>query len=113
MAESAAPSLLLPRRQLLRWAAAAMVLALPLRAHADKPDLKRLYGRIQWVDHFPDYKVKIVEHFADLHVQLVRHFADAPGKWMIVEHFPDFKLQRVEHFPDFTIKWVEHFPGVQ
>ncbi len=76
-------------------------------------DVSKIYGRIQFVDHFPDYKVQVVENFPDLRVQVVDHFPDAPGKWQIVEHFPDFKIQLVEHFPDFKIKYVEHFPGVE
>ena len=80
---------------------------------ADTVDVSRIYGKIQFVEHFPDYKVQVVDHFPDLKVQIVDHFPDAPGKWQIVEHFPDFKIQIVEHFPDFKIKYVEHFPGVQ
>ncbi len=80
---------------------------------SDTVDVSKIYGKIQFVEHFPDYKVQVVEHFPDLRVQLVEHFPDAPGKWKIVEHFPDYKIQIVEHFPDFKIKYVEHFPGVE
>lgn len=82
-------------------------------AASDTLDLSRIYGRIQLVEHFPDYKVQLVDHFPDLRVQVVEHFPDGPGKWMIVEHFPDYKIQIVEHFPDFKIQYVEHFPGVE
>jgi hypothetical protein len=93
--------------------ACAIVLSASPACPADPPaDLGKIYGRIQFVEHFPDYRVKIVEHFADLHVERVEHFADAPGKWQIVDSFPDYKIQLVDHFPDFTIKYVEHFPGV-
>ena len=80
---------------------------------SDTLDLSKIYGKIQFVEHFPDFKVQVVEHFPDLKVQVVEHFPDGPGKWQIVEHFPDFKIQIVEHFPDFKIKYVEHFPGVE
>lgn len=79
----------------------------------DTLDLSKIYGRIQFVEHFPDYKVKIVDNFPDLKVKLVDNFPDAAGKWQIVDNFPDYKIQFVEHFPDFTIKYVEHFPGVR
>ena len=82
-------------------------------ATPDTLDLSRIYGRIQYVEHFPDYKVQVVEHFPDLSVQVVEHFPDAPGKWQIVEHFPDYTIQLVEHFPDFKIKYVDSFPGVE
>lgn len=78
-----------------------------------KPDLPRIFGKIQWVTSFPDFKVQIVTSFADLHVQEVASFPDAPGKWQIVNSFPDFKIQLVDSFPDFKIKWVKNFPGVQ
>ncbi len=82
-------------------------------ATPDTLDLSRIYGRIQYVEHFPDYKVQVVDNFPDLRVQVVEHFPDGPGKWEVVEHFPDYKIQIVEHFPDFKIKYVEHFPGVE
>jgi hypothetical protein len=71
-----------------------------------------LYGKVKFVDHFPDFKVKIVESFPDLKVKLVDAFPDGCGKWKIVESFPDFTVQIVESFPDFTIKMVESFPGM-
>jgi len=72
----------------------------------------KLYGKIKFVEHFPDIKIQIVEHFPDLKVQLVEHFPDKCGKWQIVEHFPDLKVQIVEHFPDIKVKYVEHFSGI-
>jgi hypothetical protein len=73
---------------------------------------KKLWGKVQVVEHFPDFKVQVVEHFPDLKVKAVTSFPDACGKWQLVEHFPDFKVQYVEHFPDFKIQMVEHFPGL-
>jgi len=80
-------------------------------AMAEKPDVTRIFGKIQIVDSFPDYKVKIVESFADLHVKHVDSFPDGPGKWQMVDTFPDYKIQFVDSFPDFTIKFVGSFPG--
>ncbi len=92
----------------------------PTALHSEVPptpeleiDVSKIYGRIQFVEHFPDFKVQVVENFPDLRVQRVEHFPDAPGKWQIVEHFPDYKIQLVDHFPDFKIKYVDHFPGVE
>ena len=82
-------------------------------ATPDTLDLSRIYGRIQYVEHFPDYKVQVVDNFPDLRVQVVEHFPDGPGKWQIVEHFPDYQIQIVEHSPDFKIQYVDHFPGVE
>lgn len=72
-----------------------------------------LWGKIQFVEHFPDIKVQFVEHFPDLKVKYVDHFADRCGLWQVVAHFPDIKIQVVEHFPDIKVKVVDHFPGVE
>jgi hypothetical protein len=70
-----------------------------------------LYGKIKFVEDFPDIKVQIVEHFPDLKVKLVEHFPDDCGEWQVVENFPDVKVKLVESFPDIKIKYVENFPG--
>ncbi len=72
----------------------------------------KLYGKIKFVDNFPDLKIKFVENFPDLKVKLVQNFPNECGKWQIVENFPDLKIQIVENFPDLTIKLVENFPGI-
>ena len=71
----------------------------------------KVYGKIQIVDAFPDYKVRVVNHFPDLKVQVVKSFPNAPGKWRFVESFPDFKIQFVKSGEDFTIQFVKSFPG--
>ena len=73
---------------------------------------KKLYGKIKFVENFPDLKVKFVENFPDLKVKLVQHFPDHCGEWQIVENFPDLKIQIVENFPDIEVKLVENFPGL-
>jgi len=47
-----------------------------------------VYGKIQVVQAFPDFKVKVVTSFPDLKVQKVTSFPDAPGKWQLVDSFP-------------------------
>ena len=79
----------------------------------DVPDKCKLFGKIKFVDHFPDVKVKIVDHFPDIKVKQVKNFADKPGLWKIVDNFPDYKVQIVDHFPDYKIKYVKHFPGCE
>lgn len=72
---------------------------------------KKLYGKVQVVESFPDIKVQIVESFPDLKVQKVTSFPDKCGKWQFVTSFPDIKVQFVTSFPDIKIKYVESFPG--
>ena len=70
-----------------------------------------LYGKIKFVDSFPDIKVQVVESFPDLKVKIVNSFPDDCGEWQIVDSFPDVKIKIVESFPDIKIKFVESFPG--
>ena len=81
------------------------------RANA-KGDVAKIYGKIQFVNSFPDYKVQIVNSFPDLKVQVVNSFPDKVGKWKIVNSFPDYKIQIVNSFPDFKVKYVNSFPGL-
>ncbi len=76
-------------------------------------DVSKIYGRIQFVDSFPDYTFKVVGSFEDLRVKKVKSFPTSCGKWEIVNSFPDFKLKLVKSFPDFTVKYVTSFPGTR
>lgn len=72
----------------------------------------KLYGKIQFVDSFPDIRVQIVDSFADLEVKIVESFPNKCGEWQIVDSFPDLKVQIVDSFGDIKIKFVESFPGI-
>ncbi|MCF6341993.1 MAG: hypothetical protein L3J31_04235 [Bacteroidales bacterium] len=71
-----------------------------------------LYGKIQFVESFPDIKIQLVESFPDIKVKLVDAFANDCGEWEVVESFPDVKVQFVESFPDIKVQFVESFPGI-
>jgi hypothetical protein len=73
---------------------------------------KKMYGKIKFVENFPDIKIKVVENFPDLNIKLVENFPDECGKWEIVDNFPDLKVQIVENFPDIRVKFVDNFPGL-
>ena len=73
---------------------------------------KKLCGRVQVVDNFPDFKVQVVNNFPDLKVQKVKYFPNEIGQWQFVDSFPDFTIQYVDYFPDFKIQFVDYFPGV-
>jgi hypothetical protein len=72
---------------------------------------KALYGKVQVVKSFADFKVQIVTSFPDLNVQRVGSFPDACGQWQFVNEFPDFTVEYVDGFADFTIEFVDSFPG--
>ena len=88
----------------------AMELQLCQEAHAT-PSKCSLYGKIQFVDSFPDVKVQVVTSFPDIKVQKVSSFPDSAGKWQVVDSFPDYKVQVVTSFPDYKIQYVDSFPG--
>ena len=71
-----------------------------------------LYGTVQIVDHFPDFKIQKTAHFPDLKVQWGKNFPADCGQWQLVDSFPDFTVQFVDHFPDFKIQEVSRFPGL-
>ena len=83
----------------------------PATQHAEGVDVSKIYGRIQYVDAFANYKVEVVSAFPDLRVEEVDAFADSAGKWEIVEAFPDFTIEKVDAFGDFKIEYVTDFPG--
>jgi hypothetical protein len=72
----------------------------------------KLFGKIQFVESFPDITVQAVESFPDLKVKIVDSFADDCGEWQIVDSFPDVKVKIVESFADIKIQFVESFPGI-
>ena len=73
----------------------------------------KLYGKIQFVESFPDITVEVVERFEDLRVEIVENFANECGEWEIVASFPDLKVKIVENFADIKIKFVESYPGIR
>ncbi len=73
----------------------------------------KLYGKVKFVESFPDIKIKYVESFPDIKVKFVESFPDDCGEWQIVNSFPDFKVQVVTSFPDLKVKTVESFPGME
>lgn len=72
----------------------------------------QLFGKIQFVESFPDLTVQVVDSFPDLKVKIVDSFAYDCGEWQIVDSFPDIKVKIVESFADIKIKFVESFPGI-
>ncbi len=72
----------------------------------------KLYGKIQFVESFPDITIKVVESFPDIKVKIVDSFPDDCGEWQVVDSFPDIKVKIVESFADIKIKFVESFPGI-
>ena len=90
----------------------ALELELCQEAFADGTPAKcDLYGKIEFVDSFPDVKIQEVDSFPDIQVEMVDSFPDSPGQWQEVDSFPDYKVQMVDSFPDYKVEFVDSFPG--
>jgi hypothetical protein len=72
-----------------------------------------LYGKVQFVDSFPDLTIQYVSSFPDINVEFVSSFPSSCGQWEEVDSFPDFKVQVVSSFPDLKVKKVSSFPGME
>ncbi len=72
-----------------------------------------LYGKVKFVNSFPDIKIQYVESFPDIKVKFVDSFPDKCGLWQVVNSFPDIKVQVVSSFPDIKVQVVKSFPGVE
>jgi hypothetical protein len=98
---------------LLPFAIAAVMgfLALGLRGGQKEVDFSKIRGRIQFVENFADYDVKVVEDSPDLRVQMVQNFPTAAGQWQVVDSNPDYRIHVVDSLPDFTIQYVNSGPG--
>jgi hypothetical protein len=70
---------------------------------------KKLWGKVQYVDMFPDFKVS-KSLFPDLNVTETM-FPSKCGEWHTVDMFPDFTVQLVDMFEDFSIA-DSYFPGI-
>jgi len=73
----------------------------------------QLYGRVQFVESFPDLTIEIVKYFPNLKVKIVSNFPNKCGEWQIVSSFPDIRIKIVESFGDLKIQFVENFPGMK
>lgn len=107
-------------RRAMQWSVVGALWGAPLAVtasdHAVGKDCvfkgHKLWGKVQFVDAFPDLKVQLVDAFPDLKVKYVDAFPDGCGKWQKTDSFPDLKVQRVDSFPDLKIQVVDSFPGV-
>ncbi len=72
----------------------------------------KLYGKVQFVSSFADFKIKYVSSFPDIKVKFVSSFPDDCGEWQEVTSFPDIKVQVVTSFPDLKVQKVTSFPGM-
>jgi hypothetical protein len=84
---------------------------------SSKPSCRKkghnLYGKVKFVDSFPDLTIEYVSSFPDINVQFVSSFPSSCGQWQKVDSFPDFTVQVVSSFGDLKVKKVSSFPGME
>lgn len=72
---------------------------------------KKLYGKIEFVDSFPDLKIREVTALADLKVEMVSALPSRCGQWEEVTSLPHLRVKRVTSFEDLSVRFVTAFPG--
>ncbi|MCX7985328.1 MAG: hypothetical protein N2662_00115 [Bacteroidales bacterium] len=72
-----------------------------------------LYGRVQFVEAFEDFRIQFVDGLADIHVKFVDTRPSKCGEWQIVDALPDFKVRVVNGLADFKVKKVDALPGLR
>ena len=85
---------------------------LPIRISDCKFNGIPLYGRVQVVNSFATFKVRISDNFYDFRVKQVSELPYSCGEWQFVnEGAVDFTIEYVDNFQDFSIKFVDSNPG--
>ena len=85
---------------------------LPIRISDCKFNGIPLYGRVQVVNSFATFKVRISDNFYDFKVKQVSELPYSCGEWQFVnEGAVDFTIEYVDNFQDFSIKFVDSNPG--
>ncbi|MFT3710940.1 MAG: hypothetical protein QM817_25215 [Archangium sp.] len=72
---------------------------------------KKLYGKIEFVDSFPDLKIREVTALADLKVEMVSSLPSRCGEWQEVTSLPTLRVKKVTAFEDLEVEFVTAFPG--
>lgn len=72
---------------------------------------KKLYGKVKFVEAFPDVTIQFVTSLPDLKIKFVEVFPDECGEWQVVDNFPDLKVKIVASNADIKVQVVNAFPG--
>lgn len=72
-----------------------------------------LYGRVQFVDTFEDFRIQFVDGLADIKVKFVDYKPSKCGEWQIVDGLADFKVKVVDGLADFKVQKVDALPGIK
>jgi len=65
-----------------------------------------IWGKVKFVDVFPDITIRYVDVFPDLEIEMVEHEPDGPGQWQEVDAFEEITIQVVDAFPDLEVMLV-------
>lgn len=73
---------------------------------------KKLYGRIQFVDTFPDIRIRIVTSKPNLRVVKKQSNAIQCGEWQIVNFAPSIRIMIDQKHGEIDVQYVDFSPGV-
>ena len=75
-----------------------------------------LYGKVVFVEDYPDITIKFVEYYADIEVKVTESPSSSCCEWKIVgrsEYYPDLRVKIDNDYPDITVKVVESYPHIR
>lgn len=75
-----------------------------------------LYGKVVFVDEYPDITIKFVDAYADIEVKITDSSYQSCCEWKVVdktEGYPDLRVKVVKDYPDITVKTVSDYPHIK
>ena len=75
-----------------------------------------LYGKVVFVEDYPDITIKFVDYYADIEVKVTESPDNSCCEWKIVgrsEYYPDLRVKIDNDYPDITVKVVESYPHIR
>ncbi|MBQ3717543.1 MAG: hypothetical protein II901_04085 [Paludibacteraceae bacterium] len=112
-----------------KWLAIWCMAVLPMMVVADDVKIDKenciitkngktypLYGKVVFVEDYPDITIKFVEYYADIEVKITESPSSSCCEWKIVgrsEYYPDLRVKIDNDYPDITVKVVESYPHIR
>ena len=75
-----------------------------------------LYGKVKFVNEYPDITIKFVDAYADIEVKITDSSYQSCCEWKVVdssECYPDLRVKVVRDYPDITIRVVTDYPHIK
>lgn len=74
-----------------------------------------LYGKVQIVEDYPDFTVKITDDFYDLVIKETGNVQCECGEYRLSDDYPDIRIKIVDDYPDIRVRYAgwNEFPGLR